>query len=169
MSAPPAGFNLVSRSAAYRTLQRRCQEQRQRHLLGVVRLNTANRTRQFASRTRTEETVMSQLQEDVVPGPGVKTLAVRLNHEMHTQLSVIAQLRGNNIANEIRQAIAAHITALKADPIVVGRAERARQDIEVEAAERRKTLATLFGEDKALGKGTSPRTRKSAEAKPDTA
>ena len=42
-------------------------------------------------------------------GPGHKTLAIRLDLPLHAQLSVIAQLRGNTITDEIRQAIEHHV------------------------------------------------------------
>jgi len=47
---------------------------------------------------------------------------------------LIAQLRGNTIVDEIRQAVAAHVTALKAHPSVIARADDAIREIEAEAA-----------------------------------
>jgi len=78
---------------------------------------------------------------------GVKTLAIRLEPELHAQLSLIAQLRGSTITDEIRAAIEDHILAVKANPDLAGRADSVLEDIEREAAARRTAIATLFGGD----------------------
>jgi predicted DNA-binding protein len=76
---------------------------------------------------------------------GVKTLAIRLEPDQHAQLSLLAQLRGNTITDEIRQALEAHIVAVKDNPDLAGKASGALEDIEREAAQRREAIATLFG------------------------
>jgi predicted DNA-binding protein len=76
---------------------------------------------------------------------GVKTLAIRLEPDQHAQLSLIAQLRGNTITDEIRQALEAHIASIKDNPDLAGKASGALEDIEREAAARREAIATLFG------------------------
>ena len=42
-------------------------------------------------------------------GRGYKTLAIRLDDDVHAQLQVIARLRENSIAAKIQQAIEAHL------------------------------------------------------------
>lgn len=84
--------------------------------------------------------------EDQAPNGGkVKTLAIRLEPELHAQLSLIAQLRGSTITDEIRQAIEAHIVATKAAPELANKADAVLEEIEREAASRREAIATLFG------------------------
>jgi predicted DNA-binding protein len=78
---------------------------------------------------------------------GVKTLAIRLEPELHAQLSLIAQLSGSTITDEIRAAIEAHIETVKANPDLAGRADSVLEDIEREATARREAIATLFGND----------------------
>jgi predicted DNA-binding protein len=78
---------------------------------------------------------------------GVKTLAIRLEPELHAQLSMIAQLTGSTIADEIRGAIGTHIRAVKSSPDFAAKADQARAEIEREAAARRDAIATLFGDD----------------------
>jgi predicted transcriptional regulator len=56
----------------------------------------------------------------------MKTLAIRLDDDLHAQLSVIAQLGGTSITDEIRQAIEAHVTAKRTDPELTDRAEAVR-------------------------------------------
>lgn len=89
---------------------------------------------------------------------GVKTLAIRLEPDLHAQLSLIAQLRGSTITDEIRQAIEAHIVSIKASPDLASKADGVLEDIEREAATRREAIATLFGGGEPA-KETSSRTR----------
>lgn len=77
---------------------------------------------------------------------GVKTLAIRLEPDLHAQLSVIAQLRNSTITDEIRSAIEAHIVTVKAAPDLLAKADAVLEDIERDAATRRDAIATLFGE-----------------------
>jgi predicted DNA-binding protein len=76
---------------------------------------------------------------------GVKTLAIRLDPELHAQLSLVAQLRGKTITDEIRTAIEAHIESVKTAPELVGKAETVLEEIERDAHARRAAIATLFG------------------------
>lgn len=75
----------------------------------------------------------------------VKTLAIRLENDVHMQLTLIAQLKGSTITEEIRQALAAHVVHAKASSDLVSQAESAMAEIEREAAARRDVLAQLFG------------------------
>lgn len=75
----------------------------------------------------------------------VKTLAIRLEPELHAQLSLIAQLRGSTITDEIRAAIEAHIATIKSSPDLADKADGVLEDIEREATARRAAIATLFG------------------------
>lgn len=77
--------------------------------------------------------------------PGVKTLAIRLEPDLHAQLSLIAQLRGHTITDEIKAALEAHITGAKTMPELAGRAEAVLADIERDATARRAAITTLFG------------------------
>lgn len=76
---------------------------------------------------------------------GVKTLAIRLEPDLHQQLSLIAQLRGQTITDEIRRAIETHIASVKASPDLAAQAEGVLEDIERQATARRAAIATLFG------------------------
>jgi predicted DNA-binding protein len=76
---------------------------------------------------------------------GVKTLAIRLEPNLHAQLALIAQLRSSTITDEIRQAIETHIASIKASPELASKADSVLEDIEREAANRREAIATLFG------------------------
>jgi predicted DNA-binding protein len=88
---------------------------------------------------------MSILDNGSTGRPGVKTLAIRLEPDLHAQLSLIAQLRGATITDEIKAALEAHIKAAKTMPELSGRAEAVLADIERDATARRAAIATLFG------------------------
>ncbi|ACY20715.1 hypothetical protein Gbro_1433 [Gordonia bronchialis DSM 43247] len=94
---------------------------------------------------------------------GVKTLGIKLKHDVHAQLSFIAQLRDGTITDEIQIAIAEHIARAKDDPELAGKAAQARADIEREAAARQQAIATLFADrGEPTTTGTS-RTRRSTK------
>ncbi|MEE2032981.1 hypothetical protein Q8814_12790 [Rhodococcus sp. CC-R104] len=103
---------------------------------------------------------MSAPDEPTSKGGGVKTLAIRLEPEMHAQLSLIAQLRGSTITDEFRAALVAHIEAAKSAPELANKADTALADIEREAAVRREAIASLFAAD-AVSKG-APRSGRKA-------
>ena len=75
----------------------------------------------------------------------MKTLAIRLEDEVHAQLSVLAQLEEHTVTDAIRQAVESYIEAKKAQPQVSARAEAVLAEIEREAAARRGAIAALFG------------------------
>lgn len=75
----------------------------------------------------------------------VKTLGVRIEEGLHAQLSFIAQLTGNTLADEIRGSIEARVAAAQDDPDLVARAEAVHAEIEREAQARRQAIAGFFG------------------------
>ncbi|MEO5834436.1 MAG: hypothetical protein ABIR83_13840, partial [Nakamurella sp.] len=72
---------------------------------------------------------------------GVKTIAIRLEPDLHAELSLIAQLREQTITDEIRQALEAHVAAVKANPDLADKADDVLADIERQAAARRDAFA----------------------------
>jgi plasmid stability protein len=75
----------------------------------------------------------------------MKTLAIRLDDELHAQLSVLAQLSGTSLTDEIRQALEVHLKAKRANPELTERAKAVSEEIEHEAQARQAAIATLFG------------------------
>ena len=86
----------------------------------------------------------------------MKTLAIRLDDELHAQLSVLAQLSGTSLTDEIRQALEAHLKAMRSSPELSERAKAVSEEIEHEAQARQAAITTLFG---------SPEQAKDKEAK----
>lgn len=74
----------------------------------------------------------------------MKTLAIRLEEDLHAQLSVLAQLRQSTITDEIRLALEGHLEASKSDPELKNRAQAVLDDIERDAKTREAAIATLF-------------------------
>lgn len=75
----------------------------------------------------------------------VKTLAIRLEPDVHAQLSLIAQLRGRTITDEIRTALETHLATARSAPELAAQAGAALEEIERDAGARREAIATLFG------------------------
>jgi hypothetical protein len=89
-----------------------------------------------------------------------KTLGVRVDEELHAQLTFIAQLEGSTIADEIRHSIEARVEAAQSDPELIARAEEVRAEIEREAQARQQAIAGLFGRLAVGGETTPPRPMK---------
>ncbi len=77
-------------------------------------------------------------------GKGYKTLAIRLDDDVHAQLQPVARLRDTSIAAEIAQAIDVHLEATKSDPELSERAQAVFDEIEREADARQKAISELF-------------------------
>jgi lysyl-tRNA synthetase class II len=75
-----------------------------------------------------------------------KTIAVRVKGAAHSQLQFIAQLSGNSMADEVRQAIDARIATAQDDPQLIARAQEVRAEIEREAAARSAAIAGFMGD-----------------------
>ncbi|MGO4452559.1 hypothetical protein [Arthrobacter sp. RAF14] len=75
----------------------------------------------------------------------VKTLGIQLEPELHAQLSMIAQLRGSNLKEEILRALTSHVETARTSGTLKAQAEAAAAEIEREAAARREALASLMG------------------------
>jgi hypothetical protein len=77
----------------------------------------------------------------------VKTLAIRLEADLHAELTLIAQLREQTVTDEIREALLTHIASVKQNPAWASKADAVLADIERQAAARRDAFARLFGSE----------------------
>jgi len=75
----------------------------------------------------------------------MKTLAIRLDEDVHARLSVLAQLRDSTITDEIRTALEEHLEGSQNDPELANRAQAVLDEIERHADGRRAAIATMFG------------------------
>src|SRR5437879_2073531 len=92
-----------------------------------------------------------------------KTMAIRVDPEIHAELSLIAQLRGNTLADEHLQAVQHHIEAAREEADLATRAELAIAEIEREAAIRRDAINRLRGRSSAAPAAAEPADQSSTE------
>ncbi len=86
----------------------------------------------------------------------MKTLAIRLDDDLHAQLSVIATLSELTITDAIRQAIEKWVEEKRSQPELTSRAQSVLDEIERDAAQRRSAIATLFGGSRDDTSATEP-------------
>lgn len=86
----------------------------------------------------------------------MRTLAIRLEDELHARLTILAKLANRSLTDTIRDAIEAHLGKLTADPEISAKAEALAEEIDREAAEQRSAITALFGDVK-----PTPRSRQS--------
>jgi len=131
-------------------------------------------TEDFSGRTTPRRKVREPYNHSpvVIRGGGfvMKTLAIRLEDDLHSQLSVLATLSELTITDAIRQAIEGWIDEKKAQPELTSRAQSVLEEIDKEAAQRREAIATLFGAsegsgDKTTEEGEQPSSRRSPRGK----
>ncbi len=75
----------------------------------------------------------------------MKTLAIRLDDELHARLSMLSKLAGASLTDTIRTAIEKHLETLSSDPTITAKAEELRAEIEKDAAQQRDALTALIG------------------------
>ena len=75
-----------------------------------------------------------------------RTIAVKVQESVHTQLSFIAQLAGTSLSEEIRNAVEQRIATAQDDPALIAKAQEARDEIEREAAARSAAIAGFMGQ-----------------------
>lgn len=98
----------------------------------------------MTGRTRTEEVAMPEPSNG-----GVKTLAIRLEGELHARLTLVAQLDGLSITDAIRRAIETYIDSKQAEGDFATRAAAMLDEIDREAAARCQQLEALLGRNQA--------------------
>lgn len=75
----------------------------------------------------------------------MKTLAIRLDDDVHARLTILAKLAGVSLTDAIRSGIDRQIADMSDDPALSAKAEALREEIERDAREQREALASLFG------------------------
>lgn len=74
----------------------------------------------------------------------MKTLAVRLDDELHARIGMLSKLSGMTVTDTIRTAIERYLDTLAGDPAITAKAEELRAEIEKEAAVQQRALSALF-------------------------
>lgn len=75
----------------------------------------------------------------------IKTLAIRLDGDLHSRLTILAKLTGISITEAIRTAIEKEVQAMATNPDVAARAADFQDAIAREADEQRAAIQALFG------------------------
>jgi hypothetical protein len=75
-----------------------------------------------------------------------KTIAVRVEESLHTQLQFISDPAGTSLSEEVRKAIEGRIASAQDDPTLIERAQKVREQIEREAAARTAAIAGFMGQ-----------------------
>ena len=75
----------------------------------------------------------------------MKTMAIRLDDDLHARLTILARLSETTVTDAVRDAIEAHVDRLAADPEISAKADAMADEIEREARDQRAALAGLFG------------------------
>ncbi|MGL4338976.1 MAG: ribbon-helix-helix protein, CopG family [Nocardioides sp.] len=95
----------------------------------------------------------------------MKTLAIRLDDDLHARLSVLAKLAEVPVSDVIRRAIETELTAMSSDPALSDKASDLQADIERDAAAQRAAIAEIFGSAKASKSRATPTGSSSATNK----
>ncbi|AKU18186.1 DNA-binding protein [Luteipulveratus mongoliensis] len=74
----------------------------------------------------------------------VKTLAVRLDNDLHGRLAILAKLSGISIIDAIRIAIEKEVEVMAANPAVAARAKDLQDEITRDADEQRAAIQALL-------------------------
>jgi predicted transcriptional regulator len=74
----------------------------------------------------------------------MKTMAIRLDDEVADLLSLVAQLEGTSVIDQIRQAIETHLETKASAGDLAERAQGLLDDIDREAQARKAAIGTLF-------------------------
>ncbi|MGY1875664.1 hypothetical protein [Nocardia gipuzkoensis] len=95
-----------------------------------------------------------------------KTMAIRVDPEIHAELSLIAQLRGKTLADEHLQAVIEYIERAREETDLAERAEQAIAEIEREAAIRRQAIERLRGGRSTVASASEATDQSSGEPSP---
>lgn len=88
----------------------------------------------------------------------MRTLAIKLEDELHAALGMLAKLEGLTLTDALRQAIDQWIDERSNNPELQARAAVVLADIDQEAATRRGAIEALLGNDSTSAQTTpSPR------------
>ena len=76
----------------------------------------------------------------------MKTMAIRVEDELHAQYVILAQLDGVPLTEELRLALEAHVAGRRSEEGFAEKARAVLEEIDREAAARRTAISALFAE-----------------------
>jgi hypothetical protein len=96
----------------------------------------------------------------------MKTIACRFEDGLFDLLSMTAELEDTSIADEIRQAVEAHVARKMQSGALAAKAAEAMADIDKEAKDRKEAIAILIGKSGTSTTEGTPTRRKRGSALP---
>lgn len=93
----------------------------------------------------------------------MKTLAVRLDDDLHARLGLLSKLSGATVTDTIRTAVEKHLEVLANDPAITAKAQELTAEIDKEAELQREALAALLGSSTKEG-ATKPATARGSRS-----
>jgi len=101
----------------------------------------------------------------------MKTMAIKLEDDLHAQLVMIAQLDGVALVDEIRQALELLIERKRSQGDLAQRAESVLEEIDREAVARRAAIQALFSPQEAAAEpeAKEPKGRRGRSSGPQAA
>lgn len=75
----------------------------------------------------------------------IKTLAIRLDPDLHARITILARLTGVSVTDAIRVAIEKHVDVMASDPAVAAKASELRAQIAKDADDQQAAIQALFG------------------------
>ncbi|MGH2554567.1 MAG: hypothetical protein ACRDHO_02470 [Actinomycetota bacterium] len=100
----------------------------------------------------------------------MKTMAIRVEEELHAQFVILAQLDGVPLTEELRLALEGHVARRRSEKGFAEKAQSVLEDIDRDARARRDAIQALFAEkgtteavpaeEETPRRGNGPRSRK---------
>jgi predicted transcriptional regulator len=78
----------------------------------------------------------------------MKTVAIKVEDDLHAQLLLVAQLEGTTLTDVIRQAVEQYVEGLKTGDGLASKAQALLDEIERDVATRREAVRSLLGQQK---------------------
>jgi len=76
----------------------------------------------------------------------MKTVAIKVEDDLHAQLLLVAQLEGTTLTDVIRQAVEQYVEGLKTGDGLAAKAKSLLDDIDRDVATRREAVRSLLGQ-----------------------
>lgn len=89
----------------------------------------------------------------------MRTIAIRVEDELHEQLTLLSRLAGRPLSDELREALDTHIERKRSEVDLTEQAQLALDEIERNADQRRKAIKSLLGKStpaKPAKRGSQP-------------
>ena len=97
----------------------------------------------------------------------MKTVAIKVEDDLHAQLLLVAQLEGTTLTDVIRQAVEQYVEGLKTGDGLAAKAKSLLDEIDRDVATRREAVRSLLGQlEPEAAPSSKPSRRTPAAPKP---